>query len=108
VLAAALRGALQSVPEADWAEVDLTATYQHARKRVFDTCARVTVPLAVGEASLLHRLTLHGMAPWAKGAAAPPEGRMIAYFRPMLPSVAAWLDKSFDQSASFHLAERKG
>jgi hypothetical protein len=38
---------------------------------------------------------------------APPEGRMIAYFRPMLPSVACWLDKSFDHMASFHLAERK-
>ena len=108
VLGAALRRALAGVPEADWAEADLTATYREARKHVFDTCARVTVPLRLGEASLLHRLTLHGMAPWLDGANAPPEGRMIAYFRPMLPSVAAWLDQSFDQSRIIHLAERKG
>jgi hypothetical protein len=39
----------------------------------------------------VHRLCLHGVAPWAADATAPPEGRMIAYFRPMLRSVAAWL-----------------
>jgi hypothetical protein len=97
VLGAALRRALAGIPKAEWAEADLTAIYRAARKQVFDSCARVTVPLRVGEASLLHRLTLHGMAPWAEGAAAPPEGRMIAYFRPMLPSVAAWLDNPADQ-----------
>jgi hypothetical protein len=31
---------------------------------------------------LIHRLALHGVAPWAEGAEAGPEGRMIAYFRP--------------------------
>jgi hypothetical protein len=104
VLGSALRAALAGVPEADWADVDLTAPYQAARRVVFDTCRRVTVPLRPGQASLLHRLTLHGMAPWGDGAAATPEGRMIAYFRPMLPSVAAWLDQSFDQSRIIHLA----
>jgi hypothetical protein len=99
VLGAALRKALEGVPVAEWGEVDLTAAYKDARKRVFETCARVALPLRPGEASLVHRLTLHGMAPWTEGAAAPPEGRMITYFRPMLPSVAAWLDQSFDQSA---------
>ncbi|MGL4320427.1 MAG: hypothetical protein ACRCS3_06140, partial [Paracoccaceae bacterium] len=108
VLGEALRGALADIPKADWGNVDLTAAYQAARRRVFDTCPRVTVPLRLGEASLLHRLTLHGMAPWADGAVAPDFGRMIAYFRPMLPSVAAWLDQSFDQSRIIHLAERKG
>jgi hypothetical protein len=40
------------------------------------------VPAQPGEAVLVHRLALHGVAPWQKGATAPPEGRMIAYFRP--------------------------
>ena len=102
----ALRAALTGIPPADWGNTDLTAAYQTARRRVFDSCPRVTVPLRIGQASVLHRLTLHGMAPWADGATAPPEGRMIAYFRPMLPSVAAWLDNSLDQLPSFHLAER--
>ena len=45
----------------------------------------------VGGAVLLHRLLIHGVAPWAEGAVAPPEGRMVAYFRPVLPSVEDWL-----------------
>ncbi len=35
-----------------------------------------------GGAILVHRHMLHGIAPWAQAATAPPEGRMIAYFRP--------------------------
>ncbi|MBE0554438.1 MAG: hypothetical protein IH625_12180, partial [Rhodobacteraceae bacterium] len=42
-------------------------------------------------ATLMHRLCLHGVAPWADGAIAAPEGRVIAYFRPELASVADWL-----------------
>jgi hypothetical protein len=44
-----------------------------------------------GEATLLHRLTLHGVAPWEPSATAPPEGRIIAYFRPLMSSVKDWL-----------------
>jgi len=44
-----------------------------------------------GEATLLHRLTLHGVAPWAAGVTAPPEGRIIAYFRPLMGTVQDWL-----------------
>jgi len=44
-----------------------------------------------GEALLLHRMILHGMAPWADGAAAEPEGRIIAYFRPEFADVQDWL-----------------
>jgi hypothetical protein len=38
-------------------------------------------------------MTLHGVAPWSEGAMAPPEGRMVAYFRPELPDTASaqWL-----------------
>lgn len=74
-----------------WGDVDLTEVYTVARAEVFATCPRVEVPVVPGEASLLHRLTIHGVAPWQTGADAPAEGRIIAYFRPVLPSVEAWL-----------------
>lgn len=91
VLRAALRQALSPHPPESWGEVDLTAAYAEARRVVFQTCPRRELPARPGEALLMHRLTLHGVAPWAPGAQAAPEGRMIAYFRPQLPDVASWL-----------------
>ncbi len=92
ILRAALAGALADHDPRDWGRVDVTEAYQAARKQVFETCRRVTVHARPGEAYLLHRLALHGVAPWADGAAAPEEGRMIAYFRPLMPGgVVDWL-----------------
>lgn len=91
ILRAALRQALTPHPPEGWGEVDLTAAYAEARRTVFQTCPRRELPARPGEALLMHRLTLHGVAPWAPGAQAAPEGRMIAYFRPQLPDVAGWL-----------------
>ncbi|MEM0949071.1 MAG: hypothetical protein AAGK37_16860 [Pseudomonadota bacterium] len=90
VIAEALRAALEPRPRAAWPDVDLTETYHAARRRSFETCRRVTVPLAPGEAVLVHRHALHGVAPWAAGATSAPEGRAIAYFRPAI-AVEAWL-----------------
>ncbi|MDA5094497.1 hypothetical protein O2N63_10405 [Aliiroseovarius sp. KMU-50] len=71
---------------------DITDAYRNARREVFETCPRVEVYAQPGEAYLLHRFALHGVAPWAEGAEALEEGRMIAYFRPELPGgVAEWL-----------------
>ena len=92
ILRAALRQALANHPPEIWGEVDLTAAYAEARRAVFQTCRRVALPARPGEALLMHRLALHGVAPWAPGAQAAPEGRMIAYFRPQLPDVASWLN----------------
>ena len=91
VLRAALARALHPHPPETWGEVDLTEAYAVARREVFATCPRVEVPQTPGEAVILHRMTLHGVAPWAPGAKAAPEGRVIAYFRPLMPSVHAWL-----------------
>jgi hypothetical protein len=91
IMRAALLAACAGVPEQAWDQVDVTQPYQAARKRVFAECHRREIPVAPGQATLIHRLCLHGVAPWAMGAFAPPEGRVIAYFRPMLRSVAAWL-----------------
>ncbi|MEY4697238.1 MAG: hypothetical protein RIT14_1666 [Pseudomonadota bacterium] len=90
VMRAGLAGVLRGDP-AGWAEVDVTEAYQAARRQVFETCRRVELPGAPGEAVVLHRLMIHGVAPWAAGAMAEEPGRMVAYFRPLLPSVEAWL-----------------
>jgi hypothetical protein len=58
---------------------------------VFRRCRRVDLPARPGEATLLHRLTIHGVAPWAEGAEAPPEGRIVAYFRPLMARVSDWI-----------------
>lgn len=92
IMAAAFRAALADIPEADWAETDLTEIYQAARRDVFAHCPRVTVPANPGEAYLVHRHALHGVAPWGDNAQAPAEGRLIAYFRPEFPAGSdAWL-----------------
>lgn len=87
---AALEKALADHAPASWGEVDVTEAYQAARAEVFRTCRRVELPGHPGEAVVLHRHLVHGVAPWAEGADAPPEGRIVAYFRPLMPSVAAW------------------
>jgi hypothetical protein len=93
IMQAALREALDHAGIANLSAVDVTDVYQAARKRVFETCRRVTVQRPPGAAVLVHRLTLHGVAPWADGASAAPEGRLIAYFRPpMAGGVRAWID----------------
>lgn len=93
-LGAAMAAALSPYPEADWPDVDVTTAYQTARAEIFRTCRRVELPLIPGQAVLLHRHLLHGVAPWGADAFAPPEGRIIAYFRPMLPSIREWVNLS--------------
>ena len=74
--------ALAHLPQGEWADVDLTDAYWAARRKVFETCSRVEIAANPGEAYLIHRFALHGVAPWSEGAQAPQDGRMIAYFRP--------------------------
>jgi len=85
----AFAAALAGVAPADWGEVDLTDVYQATRRACFERCPRVVVHAQPGEAYLIHRLALHGVAPW--GAEAEDALRMIAYFRPELPDIADWL-----------------
>jgi hypothetical protein len=84
ILRRAFAAALAGVAPADWGAVDLTETYHAARREVFETCPRVALRAAPGAAWLVHRMALHGVAPWQAGAEAPEEGRMVAYFRPLL------------------------
>lgn len=91
ILRAALLDALQGVAPERMGETDLTAVYRAARAEVFARCRRIEVPVMPGQATLLHRMTIHGVAPWSDGAGAPEVGRMIAYLRPQMASVADWL-----------------
>ncbi|MEO0484382.1 MAG: hypothetical protein AAF092_00570 [Pseudomonadota bacterium] len=90
IMRAAFRDALAQTDIGAWAQTDLTEIYQSARKHCFETCTRRIVHAQPGQAYIIHRLTLHGVAPWESGAEAPEEGRMIAYFRPAFPR-ADWL-----------------
>jgi hypothetical protein len=73
-------------------DVDITDAYQAARREVFETCPRVPVAAKPGEAVLLHRMALHGVSPWPDTVKEVPEGRIIAYFRPVMSGgVARWL-----------------
>lgn len=94
ILRSALLTSLAPHPPETWGEIDITEAYQNARRTVFATCRRIELPVKPGEATLLHRLTLHGVAPWKADDLAPPEGRMIAYLRPQLATVGDWLNRS--------------
>lgn len=75
---AAFRDRFAGIPPNEWAAEDVTDIYVETRRDCFQTCPRVTIYAKPGEAYLIHRLALHGVAPWIAG-----EGkRMIAYFRP--------------------------
>lgn len=91
IMQAVFAKAFAGVPPAQWGEVDVTDAYQAARKRVFEECPRITLPAQPGEATLVHRFALHGVAPWADSASASPHGRMIAYFRPEMTDRISWL-----------------
>ena len=70
--------------------VDVTNAYTLARRAVFDTCEAVKVPLIVGQSVLLDRFAVHGVAPWMRGMTSPPQGRMVAYFRPEFDDPNDW------------------
>jgi hypothetical protein len=91
LLRAALLRTLDPHPPETWGDIDITEAYQQARREIFASCRRIELSAQPGEATLLHRLTLHGVAAWKPQDEAPPEGRMIAYLRPQLPTVETWL-----------------
>jgi hypothetical protein len=93
VMQRAFQAAFAACDPADMAQVDVTDVYVAARRTVFETCARVPLPAQPGQAILLHRMLLHGVASWAPGADDGPDGRMIAYFRPQMQGgVRAWIN----------------
>lgn len=94
VMQDAFRAAYDGQPPETWKNVDVTAPYQEARRRAFETCPRIELPSGSGDAVLLHRHLLHGVAPWGEGATAAAEGRIVAYFRPEFRDIADWLRRA--------------
>lgn len=78
IISAALQQVLRGVAPDDWDTVDVTDAYGAARKACFDRCTRMPVIAQPGEAYLVHRWALHGVAPWGAG----DQKRSIIYFRP--------------------------
>ncbi len=73
------------------AETDLTEVYTATRAQVFETCRRVEVAGPPGTAILLHRMTLHGVAPWQPLDQTGGTARLIAYFRPQCATLSDWI-----------------
>ncbi len=95
IMRAAFVRALSGFAQEEMANVDVTEAYKLARREVFETCTPRYVHAQPGEAYLMHRHCLHGVAPWAEGAVAPTEGRIIVYFRPeTIKGVVDWLKAS--------------
>ena len=71
-----------------WPTIDLTDAYTAARREVFSSCVRVEVCTTLGQCYVLHRLALHGIAPWGRSKA---KERPVIYFRPLLDDPGSWL-----------------
>ncbi len=93
ILAAAFRDRLTGIAPEIWPEIDLTEIYQETRRRIFATAPRVEIVTRPGEVFLVHRLALHGTAPWPEAIAIDEQNprRAVIYFRPVFPRIADWL-----------------
>jgi hypothetical protein len=80
IMGAMFKSIFAGLPVERHAEVDVTDVYHAARKRCFETCRRMIVNSQPGEAYIVHKHALHGVAPWITSSGDAP--RMIAYFRP--------------------------
>ena len=91
----ALRKALQAHGQQIWSDVDITDADHSARRKIFSSCRRVEVAVEPGQSYLIHRLALHGVAPWSGKVESPGCGRVVIYFRPVIErGVSAWLGSS--------------
>lgn len=95
IMQTAFRRAFNAAGGVSLPALDVTEIYQAARREAFERCRRVILHAPPGGAILLHRMLLHGVAPWQEGAQAAPEGRLNAYFRPPMPGgPKAWAEAS--------------
>jgi hypothetical protein len=81
----------QNKQAGDWPSLDITEDYHDVRHHIFKACKRVEIVAKPGEAYLVHRLALHGVAPWKTDLGSTCKERMICYFRPETGGVEQWL-----------------
>ncbi len=82
----------QKLPPQQWGDVDVTEIYKQARRTIFNQCRRVPVHARPGESFVVHRMALHGTAPWGENSEAGQDGRMICFFRPQAGAAERWLN----------------
>jgi hypothetical protein len=75
----------------EWSSIDVTDGYHEVRRKIFETCRRAEISAKPGEAYLVHRLALHGVAPWKAEQDSATKERMICYFRPETGDIEPWL-----------------
>lgn len=88
---AAFKELFANIHHNQWQKVDATRQYHALRREIFERCNRKKIQLKRGECLLVHRMALHGIAPWSETASAGPDGRMICYFRPQFTHPKDWL-----------------
>lgn len=91
IVRASFREAFAGAATESWCDIDITDVYHATRRRIFEHCRRREIAAAPGEAYLIHRLALHGVAPWRSAGTHSPEGRMVCYFRPEIGEPGNWL-----------------
>ncbi|WP_368073633.1 hypothetical protein [Tateyamaria omphalii] len=77
-----------AIGDRDPMTVDVTDAYHAARREVFQRCDAVPMRARPGQSFLIHRMALHGTAPWNGPSGAR---RMIAFFRPDVSEPRDWL-----------------
>lgn len=82
MMRAAFAGVFANHAPDTWDKIDVTDVYQATRKVIFEACPRVEITARPGQAILLDRHLVHGVAPW--GADQHGDMRMMAYFRPLI------------------------
>lgn len=75
----------------EWCSADMTEVYHEVRQQIFNSCQRIEIVAKPGEAYLVHRLALHGVAPWKADQNSSCKERMICYFRPEVGGIERWL-----------------
>ena len=93
IIGEALREAIGDAPPT---EVDVTEAYVAARQQVLERICPVPLSPPPGGAFLLHRLLVHGTAPWEDDGAVAPDGRMVVFFRPEVARPEQWLARDWD------------
>ncbi len=86
-----LRQCYDDLPGSAWGNVDVTEVYWQLRDRIFAECEPVAVVAEPGQSYVIHRLALHGIAPWRGPATESSDARVVCYFRPETTSPQAWL-----------------
>jgi len=93
IIQEALTKALKGIAPHQWPHTDVTEIYQQARQQVLACCKRVEIHTPPGEAYLIHRLAVHGVAPWHAQPEDKGKLRPVVFFRPEYTHTQEWLTK---------------